>query len=545
MRGRRLLGGGSIIGAVLVAVAFFQASVHYRGFPQPTYNLVGIPLEEAGSQALYLAFGLPFIALIVAGLHWLGVTMTMERLLVRASRVQRLPVLLVLLVPLGAALTRLVVLKGQSVTDDEEVYLFIARTLLSGRVINPLPPDAEFFQNQFVVLNEHGWFGKYPVGQGLVLALGLATRTIDVVQGLLGGATAAVTYLVGRRLIGPRRALLGLLLLVLSPHFLLTHGTLLSQPALALTLMSATLSILEWDRTGRARFALLSGLLVSAGIVVRPMPGVLFALGPLVVLLRGVSTKPAARRALVLFAGAASLGLIAQALVNLAQSGSALRSGYHEVHHGVPLLGTAAGSIGLSVLGGLWRENFWLFGWPFSLVPVLWARGGRGKWLLWSPVIGELVYRVMVPKTVVSVTGPTYLLEMVPALALLSADGLARVRKWVTRLGPEVAAGVAAVALGATVAGWLFFWPVQLRALGIGADVRGLVWEHLERERAKASKALVFAEFLVPPKLGVSWAYYPPNPSPDLSDEVIFARWPRGVDQASRAREFARRHFPD
>ncbi|MBI5068462.1 MAG: glycosyltransferase family 39 protein [Deltaproteobacteria bacterium] len=541
--GRRWRGAAYLAGAALCAAAYAQASHHYDGYPQPAYDVMGIPVEELAWQAIYLAYGIPFVLLAAAGLAALGAGEAVARQLARLRRVPRLALLLVLLVPLGAALARLLVLQGQSVTDDEETYLFIARTLLAGRVVNPLPEDPEFFRNQFVVLGPRGWFGKYPIGQGLVLALGLSSGTLDVLQGLLGGATAWLTWLVGRRTLGPRRALLGLALLALSPHFLLTHATLLSQPAVALSLMGATLAALHWERTGRARHAAACGLLVAFGVLVRPMPGVLLALGPLGLLARAALRQPRARVALLAFGAAASLGVGAVALVNLLQSGSPLRSGYQEIHRTSGLLGGSRGATGLSVFGNLWRENFWLFGWPASLLALLAARGGRGRWLLWSPVVAELIYRVLVPKTVVSSTGPTYFLEMVPVLALLAADGLVRLWTMARRLGEGAARGVALGAVSAAAAAWIFFWPVQVRALARGASARAQVWQQLPRQPGQ--RVLVFSDALVPSRSGLTWAYYPPNPSPDLSDEVLFVRWPRTADAEARARDFARRRFPD
>ena len=75
----------------------------------------------------------------------------------------------------------------------------------------------------------------------------------------------------------------------------------------------------------------------------------------------------------------------------------------------------------------------------------------------------------------------------------------------------------------------------------------GRVWQTANEllERAKAGRALVFADRMVHLPNADSWAYFPPNPSPDLDDPTIFVRTPKGVDGSQRALEFWRRRFPD
>jgi hypothetical protein len=42
-----------------------------------------------------------------------------------------------------------------------------------------------------------------------------------------------------------------------------------------------------------------------------------------------------------------------------------------------------------------------------------------------------------------------------------------------------------------------------------------------------------------------TWAYYPPNPSPDLSDDLVFARIPKSPDAVRRAFELWQRRLPE
>ena len=526
--------------AAFAAIEFGAAGDLYQGFFQPQADPVGIPLQELAFDAYYLAYGLTFALALAVAVHQVGGA-RLDRAFRRAVRWRALPALLIGATGLGAAAVRFFLLQRQVITDDEEVYLFAARTLLEGRVANPLPDAVDLYRNQFVVLNEHGWFGKYPIGHSVVLAGALAVRLLDWVMPALAVLTAWVTWRLGRLAVGPRRALGGLALLALSPHFVWTHGTLLSQPTSCAGAMVGFLALAAWRRRPRAWLPWAAGAGFAVAFFARPMPGApALALGAIVLLF---AARQRRRSPWVPGLGLGVPALVAvglTGLVNYAQSGNPLTSGYHQVHGTLGVGGDVVGAVGLSVFGGLIRENFWLFGWPLSLLPLLAARPARRGLLLWTLPVAVLAYRVAVPKTVVSTTGPTYLMEAVPMLVLLAADGLARLRILVRRaLGDRARGAVAACVVGATVAAWSMYLPVEAAAARAGSDAR-LTCQRL-LERGGVTRAVVFADFLVRPDRSVSWAYFPPSPSPDLSDEVIYLR----RSKVDRMRDYAQRKFPD
>ena len=127
--------------------------------------------------------------------------------------------------------------------------------------------------------------------------------------------------------------------------------------------------------------------------------------------------------------------------------------------------------------------------------------------------------------------------EAVPLLALLTASGM---RSAARRFSPRA---VAAVALAVIAISAVTFRPVQLRTL----HRTGTASQTANRllDEAGAHHALIFANELVPPSSGRSSAYYPPNPSPDFSDERLIVRIPIGADTPARAHDFWLRPFPE
>ena len=231
--------------------------------------------------------------------------------------------------------------------------------------------------------------------------------------------------------------------------------------------------------------------------------------------------------------------------VNYAESGSPLHSGYQERFGTLGVLETrSAGPIGLAVSAAILRENFWLFGWPLSLLPLAWARLGRGRVLFYGALLAELAYRLAVPKTVVSTTGPIYVTEVVPILAIMAADGLGRIAAFGRRLSSLVTAETPiAVVAAAAICSAFFFVPFRLWSIVLGVRERGRLQQSVIDTGLPGG--VVFANEIVPPLQGWTWAYFAPLPDPDLTEDWIFLRLPSGPDRWRRADTLMRRHFAD
>jgi hypothetical protein len=304
-------------------------------------------------------------------------------------------------------------------------------------------------------------------------------------------------------------------------------------------------ALLRLDAGGGARFAAAAGAAFGAGVLVRPLPGALFVAVAAVFVLLRFQREPAARQLARIAAGLAPLALCGGLLlaIHAAQTGDPTRSGYHAFAGGPK--GWFRGEwIAASVAGAALRQNFWLFGWPISFLFLPFAARHRRALLLWAMVGAVYAYRIALPKTVVAATGPIYVAEAVPLLALLTASGMAGAARRLAALGLDRARErVAAVALASTAAAAVFFVPIQVREL----HRSGETWQTAHRllDEAGAEHALIFADAMVDVSAARSWAYYPPNPSPALDDPRVFVRIPQGDDAPEQARDFWQRRFPD
>lgn len=285
-----------------------------------------------------------------------------------------LPVLVAVLLAAGIAAG---LLGGIPRVGDEAAYLFEARLILAGRAAAPAPAPEVLAACDvpFTAVEGGRWFGAFPPGWPLVLALGLLLGTGWLVNPLLAGLNVWWIGRVATRWGGPELGRGAAWVAALSPFLLVLHGSYMADP-LMLALQLGALHALDEERPA------LAGFLAAAAVSTRP--AALFFLAPalLVALLEGRGGKARVDLAAGLGLGAAPVvigilgwNLLATGAANvfpyqLAAPGPGFLAG-GTVYQGMTLRHdpVAAGlnlGMNLGALGAL------LLGWPgLSLLPAL------------------------------------------------------------------------------------------------------------------------------------------------------------------------------
>lgn len=351
------------------------------------------------------------------------------------------------------------VLHGAPITTDENSYVFQAYNFLAGLIARPCPPLPEAFSHAMIICDERvGWLSRYPPGHSLWLVPGCLLQQPHLMVAL---AAALSVWLMARigAVFGGRVTWLAPLLLLLSPFFLFTHGTLLGHTSGLLATVILFYAFLRWQQEGTLAFAMLAGLgwswlylnrTYTAMLLVPPL-----ALYSLLSLFRQRRHKTA-WLGLLLFAGTAALGVVLILIYNYLTIGDVRIMTYfyyrptETLGFGTKQIGHARVvhtlSEGLRILwGNLQLYDQWLFGFSGSLVLV--AVGAVVSWhKRWSPLLvgapvmvwaGYVLFWYPGPHEV----GPAYYTETLPFIILAAALGLARVldfldaRHWRWRCG--------------------------------------------------------------------------------------------------------------
>ncbi|HSE06330.1 MAG TPA: glycosyltransferase family 39 protein [Methylomirabilota bacterium] len=428
---------------------------------------------------------------------------------------------------------RYALLRDTAITDDENVYRFMAQTFASGRLYLPSMPEPvrPFFDNHFLV-NNGKWYGIYFPGHPALLALGERLHVMQWVPAVSAALTVPLAFAAGRRIFGQRAALLALPLLALSPFFILSSATLLAHSTAGLLLMAfvyATLRVLE--RPERGAWWLAAALAFGWAGLTRPVSAAAFGVPWLILLavtLRRSGARARGGAALFCLVGALAVGLLAA--YHTVLSGSPLTTGYHtfsQLNRFTFTLGALvepAPYPSLFELGyTLARLNFWLLGWPVSLAFVPFLRRSReGVALLLAPAAVVLLFALTTVPSI-NVVGPVHYAELIAPLVLVSASGIEELALWVrTRLNAS-AGRVLALPLAATLCALVLYVPLYLGSLDAMARVARAPYDLVEA--ARLERAVIFVRSRgaldIPPW---SWAYNPHSPSPALDDRVLYVR---------------------
>jgi len=541
--------------SALCLAEIWIAGLYYQGY-QVLAGRHGWFPDEMAFLLYYLLFGLPAVLLLTLALApWVG-----RRLLEGFDAAGPLPsrdaaalvtcatVLTFLLV----TLVRFGLLKDAAISDDEHTYAFMGQLFASGRIYVPSlpPPLRPFLDNQFII-NNGKMYGMYFPGHPVALALGERLHLMGWIPTLSAMLTVPLAFAVSRRIFGLRTALLTLPLLLVSPYFLFPSATLLAHSTAAVLLMAFLYCILRVkERPESLGWWIGAAMALSWATLTRPFSGPVFA-APWLLWLVGDIWRRGSRRVwlsagLFCLIGAGALSLLLFYQYTL--SGSAFVSGYQTFSrlHRWGLIGKALEAMPPlpsihELMYTLARWNFWLFGWPASLVlPLCFRRTARGT-RLFAGVVGVLLVYMAISAATIQPVGPVHYSELAVPLVMLSASGLERlvelVRSAMAR--PALARAAITLPLAATLCALVTYLPVYGSSLRASADLTRAPDEMLAAQGV--TRAVVFVHTL--PALYVSpysWAYYRRNNHPDLTDPILYVNY-LGPE---RNRDFARL-FPD
>jgi hypothetical protein len=163
-----------------------------------------------------------------------------------------------------------------STNHDEAVYLQQAAMLLEGRLFLQ-PPVVEAFEPWFFVESGRGLYPKYTPVTAAVFAVGMVLGDPSLSLAAVGAALVGLTYAVGAEAFDRRTGLLGAVLVLVSPFYVVQTGLFLPYaPTLAFELLFAW-AYLRSVRTGSRRLAALAGLAIGVAFFARAYTAVLFA----------------------------------------------------------------------------------------------------------------------------------------------------------------------------------------------------------------------------------------------------------------------------
>lgn len=357
------------------------------------------------------------------------------------------------------------------ITTDEQSYHLQAELLSQGRIKYPPPPFIQPFRYPMVIVDaEQGWLSRYPPGHSFWLVPGIWLGEPYLMIALAAGVgvllAALSVYVLGGSVVA------AVLLLLVSPYYIFTYGTMMSHTSGFVAAAGMLLAYVLWRQRNHPVWAAVAGLAWAWLFLNRTYTALLiavpFALDALFCLWRERRSR-SAWAGTILFASFACGGIALILLYNYLALGHPLQMTYlyydptetlgFGLRHYAPVFPgpqpvehTFAKALS-DLKNNVLLLDQWLLG----------VRGGLVAWLIlaivgWSKrwsglLLGSIV---VVPIGYIffwypgwNETGPNYYFEVFPAMVVMAAMGVTRIRKWV---GPHP--------------WWL--WGMCLLAIGVG-----------------------------------------------------------------------------
>lgn len=353
-------------------------------------------------------------------------------------------------------------LDGIPHVQDSVVYNFQAQTLSRGALYAPSPPNPASFRFDFLVDREGKWFGLYPWGHPLLLALGHLVHRPWIIPPLVGAGVLVLVYLIARELLSREAAAVSALLVFFSPFFQMHASNFMSHSSASFYLALGIFFLIKAGRGGRWWCGFLSGLALGLLFNTRPLNSVP-AIGLSFALLFYFTCKGRARWGT--FAGFCCGGLLALAFylyTNYALMGNPFTPPYSMLAKPISFFSEQR-PLNVALLHYCTMMTFFvmvIFGWPavfttgFFMAFLLLSK--RDVWAAFLLLLfaGMTLINVLNPSmtSVAHMYGPRYVYEPFFVFVIMAVCGWDCARRLVQR-GIEMAA--AAGPFRARVLSWL------------------------------------------------------------------------------------------
>jgi hypothetical protein len=447
-------------------------------------------------------------------------------------------------------------LDGIPHVPDDAAYLFMAKSLTSGKIITdiPVPPAFVDFFPGILTVERGTWLFQYPLGHPLLLSVGVLLGFPNAIPPLIGVGNILLLFLIARTLYQSVEKYFVIILPIISPFFLENAASFMSHNTAALYALSAFYFLIRHTKDPtRPLFIILTGSFLGLLLNTRPLTALPFiAIASLVLI---ICHKKLALRPLLLLGGSLGIFITLWGIYNLITTGNALHSQYYVMNQGLFGVGQPT-----EALTAFLTERFFnlrilfhnlipmLFNLPFVftfgfiLIPFLLRRAVFWDYIFML-ILFSLPFCYFFYNGTFLMYGPRFWYEITPFFFLLTARGLAIMYLLRPRMLLLVFLMLIAISQGRWF-GFLpttdpdYFSPRQLSRLKGFNFTDDRIIEKLRKENIQ--NAVVF----VADCGGHWWCYgsvFPQN-KPDLSSDIVYLK-DLGTENTSVMRSFPTRSF--
>jgi 4-amino-4-deoxy-L-arabinose transferase-like glycosyltransferase len=194
------------------------------------------------------------------------------------SNPNRFALLIAICVTLAGILLSVFVYERHPHVNDEVAYLYQARMLANGSLTLAAPPVPEAFEVYLFQYVNGRMFVVPPPGWPAMLALGVWFKVPWLINPLLGGINILLIYFVLAQIYERRIAGIAVLLLCFSPWYIFMSMNFMTHQWSTTSALVCIAGVIQARRTGKIRWAFLSGIFLGIQSLIRPLDGLILGL---------------------------------------------------------------------------------------------------------------------------------------------------------------------------------------------------------------------------------------------------------------------------
>jgi hypothetical protein len=160
---------------------------------------------------------------------------------------------------------------------DEVIYLYPAYYFAHGMLGMPVPPVPASFELYLLDVFNGRWFSPVQPGWPAILAVGALLNVPWLVNPILAGLNVVLAYVLVYDLYDRRTARLTTLLLCCSPWFIFTGMSFMTHMATLACALAPAVLLVRARRRDNVWLAVLAGVLVGFGAIIRQLDGLMVA----------------------------------------------------------------------------------------------------------------------------------------------------------------------------------------------------------------------------------------------------------------------------
>ncbi len=334
---------------------------------------------------------------------------------------------------------------------DNVVQLYQAKLFKEGKLsIDPPPFGIDFFWYPLIITNADRWYPRYEPGHAIMLMLGLFFGAAWLVNPILGALSLVIAYKLGREVYDGDTALLGLVLLFISPFFLTVSSGFLNN---ATSMFFSILGIFYFVKTikyPKLSYPFLCGLFLGAIANVRPFTAFLVALPLGMYMLYLLFKEPK-----VIFPKMTAVCIGLSITISMLLYYNYLQNGHPLLFGQTAMIGKKLTTLGFGkslyginntpfrsgvrLLGKLNGLNFSLSGWPIPSLAFIflffWPGFYDNKKKNWDYLFLAVILTMIAGYYFFFALKVRYLYDLAPLLLLLSARGIFYLYKKLEKAG--------------------------------------------------------------------------------------------------------------